>query len=180
MILLLLPNIMFLRSIQADFYTSSSLLLVYRVSHCTTLGIYHSPPTDGQSQQGQFFVVTNSASVNVLGHISRCTCVSFSRVYSGKWNLWVGGCAHLQLYQLPNFSKVNVSTILLKNFFIPIHCLYIFQLPTFFLSLSHKLSSSPYPYANSYKSPRSSGLAGPEWDLCVVGGDGGNSQTSTC
>lgn len=31
-------------------------------------------------------------------------CKSFSRVYSRKWDYWVGGCAHFQLYQLPSSS----------------------------------------------------------------------------
>lgn len=77
----------------------------WRVSSCTTLFTYPFHPTGGHSQQGHFFFffITNSASVNVLGHISRYKCVSFSRVYSKKWNYWVGGCAHFQL-QLPSCS----------------------------------------------------------------------------
>lgn len=155
-----------------------------RVSHCTTLVIYHSPPPDGRSWQGQFFVVTNSASVSVLGHISRCTCVRFSREHSRKWNCWVGGCSHLQLYQLPNSSQKWLYQLYFSKippfFSFPTHASIYYDRPTSFSSLSHKLPSTPYTHASSYKSSRNSGLARPAWgqgrnwvmhsrDLCVMG-----------
>lgn len=108
-----------------------------RVSHCTTLVIYHSPPPDGRSWQGQFFVVTNSASVSVLGHISRCTCVRFSREHSRKWNCWVGGCSHLQLYQLPNSSQKWLYQLYFSKippfFFFSHPCLHILRPSHIFL-----------------------------------------------
>ena len=70
MISLILRNIMFLRSIQADFYTSSSSLLGLKSLplHNTSYLTSPPPPADGHSQQGHFFVITNSASVNARGH----------------------------------------------------------------------------------------------------------------
>lgn len=86
--------------------------------------------------------------MNVFGHISRCTCVSFSRVYSRKWNCWVGGCAHLQLYQLPNFSQKWLHQQYFSKF------IFLKSLPQTLLQ--------PLPHVISYKSPKSSGLAGPQ------------------
>lgn len=151
-------------------------------------------------------VITNCASMNVLGHISMCTCVGAFLGHILKWNCWVGGCTHFQLYQLPNcppkwFYQQCFSKFPFSPFSRPLSP-HITTAPQFSpkttlgisspLSLHPPNSLQPLPHFSSYKSPRT-GMARPEWSQgrnCVkraetsasweCGEDGRNSGTSIC
>lgn len=64
------------------------------------------------------------------------------------------GIAEWEGLHICNFTNCQIS---LKS-----DCINNTSQNLFFLSLSHKPSSSPYPHVISYKSPKSSGLAGPQ------------------